>query len=73
MKTAKQTGQIIPRLLRTKQAAAYLGMSDKAIRKLIVAGRLPYVHMRHGNSPFLLDRLDLDRFIESQKVPAART
>ena len=62
----------MPRLLRTNEAARYLGLGSKAIRQLIVCGQLPYVQMKPGNSPFLLDRRDLDRFIEMHKVPAAR-
>jgi excisionase family DNA binding protein len=58
--------------MRTREAAQYLGMSDKAIRHLILIGRLPYVHLKAGNSPFLLDRNDLDKFIEANKVPAVR-
>ena len=60
----------MPRLLRTREAARYLGLGSKAIRQLIVCGQLPYVQMKPGNSPFLLDRRDLDRFIEMHKVPA---
>lgn len=59
-----------PRLLRTSQAARYLGLGSKAIRALIVSGILPYVQLKPGNSPFLLDKKDLDRFIESRKMPA---
>jgi len=55
------------RLLRTHQAARYLGMGSKAIRRFILSGQLPYVQMKPGNSPFLLDRRDLDRFIEMHK------
>jgi excisionase family DNA binding protein len=70
-KPTNRSAAVIPRLLRTREAANYLGMSGKAVRALIMAGRLPYVHMKAGNSPFLLDRADLDRFIEANKTPAA--
>ena len=51
----------MPRLLRTHEAARYLGLGSKAIRQLIVCGQLPYVQMKPGNSPFLLDQAkDLD-------------
>lgn len=63
---------LTPRLLRTSEAARYLGMGGKAIRQLIMSGRLPYVQMKPGNSPFLLDRRDLDRFIEAHKTPAVK-
>lgn len=60
-----------PRLLRTTEAARYLGLGSKAIRHLIVSRQLPFVQMKPGNSPFLLDRRDLDKFIEMHKTPAA--
>lgn len=59
--------RIVPRLLRTTDAARYLGMGEKAIRHLILVGELPYVQLRPGNSPFLLDVRDLDVFVERHK------
>lgn len=60
-----------PRLLRTAQAAKYLGCGTKQIRKLTLQGILPFVQLQPGaNSPFLYDRADLDRFIESRKTRA---
>jgi len=64
---------LLPRLLRTKAAAQYLGLGEKAIRALILRGELAYVQMRPGNSPFLLDVRDLDRFIEQHKMRANLT
>ncbi|HET9741748.1 MAG TPA: helix-turn-helix domain-containing protein [Terriglobales bacterium] len=61
---------VTPRLYNVKQAALYLGIGAKAVRQLITQGRLPYVQRKPGNSPFLIDRLDLDRWIESNKMPA---
>jgi excisionase family DNA binding protein len=55
------------RLLRTRDAARYLGLGEKAVRQLILEGELDFVQLRPGNSPFLLDVRDLDRFIESRK------
>ncbi len=71
-RTERSGTDVTPRLLRTRDAAEYLGLSDKAIRHLIIAGRLPYVQLKPGNSPFLLDRFDLDKFIEANKVPVVR-
>lgn len=65
--SSKSQAVLEPRLLRTDEAAHYLGMGSKAIRQLILSGQLPYVQMKPGNSPFLLDRRDLDRFIETRK------
>ena len=48
----------------------YLSMQGKkALRQLISSGKLPYVQMG-ANSPFLIDRRDLDKFIEKHKVGA---
>jgi len=61
------------RLLRTNDAARYLGIGAKALRQLVMRGELPYVQLKPGNSPFLIDRTDLDRFIEARKIPAGRS
>ena len=60
------------RLLRVKQAATYLGISCKAVRQLINSGQLPFIQLRPGNSPFLVDVRDLDRLIDSRKCLALR-
>ena len=67
------TRTVTARLYRTRDAARYMGIGEKALRLLIVRGELPYVQMRAGNSPFLLDVRDLDRFIESHKMRADLT
>ena len=54
------------RLLRTKQAAAYLSMSEWKLRRLIQDGILPVVQ-DHEYGPFLLDVRDLDAYIEGNK------
>jgi excisionase family DNA binding protein len=61
---------IAPRLLRVKDAAEYLSLGVKQLRGLINSGRLPYVQLG-VNSPFLVDRRDLDKFIERHKVGAS--
>lgn len=58
---------VTARLLRTRGAGHYLGLGEKAVRQLILEGELPFVQLRPGNSPFLLDVRDLDKFIESRK------
>ncbi len=63
-----RTPAVTTRLLRTRDAARYLGLGAKGVRQLILSGELPYVQLRPGNSPFLLDVRDLDRFIESHKI-----
>jgi excisionase family DNA binding protein len=54
------------RLLRTRQAAEYLCMSEWKLRRLIQDGLLPYLHGGEG-APFLLDIRDLDEYIEQNK------
>lgn len=54
------------RLLRTKEAAEYLGISPWKLRRLIQSGQLPVVQ-DGDDSPFLLDMRDLDSYIERNK------
>lgn len=54
------------RLLRTRQAAEYLCVSEWKLRRLIQDGMLPYLHGGEG-APFLLDIRDLDDYIEKNK------
>jgi len=55
-----------PRLLRIKSAAAYLSLGVGTLRKMVRDRTI--LHSR-GNK-ILIDRLDLDRFIEHRKVGA---
>ncbi len=57
-----------PRLLDIDESAGYLGMSDKAVRQLIVGGELGYIQKVPGRSPYLIDIKDLDRWIEGNKT-----
>jgi excisionase family DNA binding protein len=66
----KVKGQLPPRLLDLAGAAHYLAMSDKAVRKLIQCGELPYIQRVAGRSPYLVDVRDLDRWIERSKTPS---
>jgi hypothetical protein len=74
---------IAPRLLNLHQTAEYLGCSYWTARDYVLAGLLPVVNMpplraRDGERPrqtlrrVLVDREDLDRFIESLKTGRAR-
>jgi excisionase family DNA binding protein len=54
------------RLVRTKEAALYLGMSPGKVRRLTQSGELPIIqHDEH--SPWLYDLHDLDAHIEESK------
>lgn len=58
---------IEPRMLNLKQAAAYLGATVWFVRTLIWNRRIPFV--KFGNK-LLLDKKDLDAFVDAQKVAA---
>jgi hypothetical protein len=70
--------RITPRLLNMRQAAAYLGCSFWTARDYVLQGLIPVVDMpplraREGDRQrkalrrMLIDRADLDAFIESRK------
>jgi excisionase family DNA binding protein len=54
------------RLLKTKEAAYYLGISTWKVRKLVLDRKLPCV-IDSANSPWLFDIRDLDAYIETNK------
>ncbi len=60
----QRANQIPPRLFDITNAAKYLSMSDKGIRELIHAGELSYIQKIPGRSPYLLDRVELDKWID---------
>ena len=54
------------RLLRLKEAAAYLSLSPGKLRAVVQKGELPIV--RYGeNAPWLLDVRDLDSWVDKHK------
>ena len=54
------------RLIRLKEAALYLGMSEWTIRQMAHAGELKFIQ-RESGSPMLFDRDDLNTWIEEAK------
>ena len=54
-----------PRYLDTKQAAAYLGLSDKTLEKLRVSGRGP--RYAKAGRRVIYDRGDLDEWVAARK------
>lgn len=61
------TGFPVRRLLRTKQAAEYLGMKSDQVEELVNNGELRVVQ-RKEHSPWLFDIYDLDDWIERKKI-----
>jgi excisionase family DNA binding protein len=62
-----KTNQFAPRLLKTRQAARYLGISPWKLRNLVQNGEIRYIP-GESTSPWLFDIHDLDAFIERAKV-----
>ena len=60
------TATLQRRLVRTKEAATYLSMSDWKLRRLIQEGTFLVVQ-DHEGGPFLLDVRDLDGYIDNHK------
>jgi excisionase family DNA binding protein len=62
-----------PRLLRLKQAAEYIGHSVDLMKEMVDKREIPYVPKGNGEKRkhVLIDRLDLDRWVEKNKVGAA--
>jgi hypothetical protein len=76
--TSSKAENVRPRLLNMRQAAAYLGCSFWTARDYILQGLIPVVELpalrpREGDRArktlrrVLVDRADLDAFIESRK------
>jgi len=59
--------QAAKRLLRTKQAAAYLGVSAWKLRQLVWSGELAYIAASDA-SPWRFDLCDLDDCVERTKT-----
>ena len=58
--------ELTRRLLRTREAAYYLGSSMWKIRRLVQDGLLPYVSDSDGGR-WLFDVKDLDEYIDANK------
>jgi hypothetical protein len=80
---AQASERVRPRLLNMRQAAAYLGCSFWTARDYILQGLIPVVDLpplraREGDRQrktlrrVLVDRADLDAFVESRKRPDGR-
>ena len=55
--------------LRIEDAAKYLSVTACFVRALIASGEIPYVS---AGKRFILDRHDLDKWLESRKQAVAR-
>ena len=66
MKSGEKSAIVIARLVRTREAAIYLGSSPWKVRKLVQDGLLPYVADAESGR-WLFDVRDLDVYVESNK------
>jgi excisionase family DNA binding protein len=64
--TISESRVITPRLLKTRDAARYLGISTWKLRNVVQAGELACI-MGDGTSPWLFDKQDLDAWIQRRK------
>lgn len=62
--------QFTQRLFSLKESAVYLGVRLWTVRQLCRSGQLSY-QLVGKHRGWMIDRLDLDRFIEKQKGIAA--
>lgn len=67
MSQLDQKPPVFEALIRSKDAARLLGMSEWSLRKLAHEGELPYIH-RSPTAPMYFDPIDLRRWIEREKI-----
>lgn len=62
-----------PRLLTLKQAAEYINHSVDLVRDMVASGELPHIPKGGGKerTHFVIDRVDLDKWIEKKKQKVA--
>jgi excisionase family DNA binding protein len=58
---------IEPRVLRAKDAARYLGVGVKQLRKWVAEGQLPAMTGATHHSPWRFDVRDLEQFLQKSK------
>jgi len=66
MNRSAKDGSISPRLVKTKQAAAYLAISQWKLRNLVQQGAIPFIE-DGGTSPWRFDIRDLDAYVERSR------
>ncbi|MGO9125840.1 MAG: helix-turn-helix domain-containing protein [Terriglobales bacterium] len=64
----KNRDTVKPRCLKTNDAAAYLGMSEWAIRQEVNKGELPFISSGEHTSSWKFDVKDLDAWVERHRV-----
>jgi excisionase family DNA binding protein len=67
MNGSPKQAPIAPRLVKTKQAAEYLAVSQWKLRNLVQQGLIPFIEDGGGTSPWRFDVRDLDAYIERSR------
>lgn len=67
MNGSTRSAPIVPRLVKTKQAAEYLAISEWKLRNLVQQGVIPYIEDGGGTSPWRFDIRDLDAYVERSR------
>ena len=67
MNKSAQKVPLAPRLMKTKQAAEYLAISQWKLRNLVQLGLIPYIEDGGGTSPWRFDIRDLDEYIQRSR------
>ena len=67
MNRSPKQAPLIPGLVKTKQAAEYLGISEWKLRNLVQLGLIPYIEDGGGTSPWRFDIRDLDEYVERSR------
>lgn len=64
-KQAKQprTRKVAPRMMRTREAAEYIGVSQWQLRQMVASGEIPFVRRKY----FLFSVDDLDSWIKRNR------
>lgn len=71
-KTVPQSQKVESRVMRSGQAAAYLGISVWKLRELIRQGKVGYVSDSDHTSALRFLVSDLDEYLENSRIPARR-
>ncbi|MGD0696541.1 MAG: helix-turn-helix domain-containing protein [Terriglobia bacterium] len=72
IKTVSKFQQVNSKVMRSGQAAAYLGISVWKLRELIRQGKVGYVSDSDHTSALRFLISDLDEYLENSRVPARR-
>lgn len=74
MSRSKRPHAVEPRLLSLDDAAHYLGISKDSVEAYVASGKIVTMRLRAPAGPemmrrTLVDRRELDRFIETEGIP----